>query len=187
MKSGVLICVALVSVPATMVRGEQELLIDPPPRRVEMTVEVRPDTASLGDTISIVISATNRDKETMRLYFPAGCPLSFRITGPNGRAVAVQRGCALADSVVLVAGGTVQDSFEVTLAVGDKLAAEPGFAVRGGRVFVPKGTIYDPSCIPPAAVTWPIEKDRIAPGVYRIEGGIRGQEFRWAADDLLVQ
>jgi hypothetical protein len=109
----VLICVALVSVLVTVVRGEQELLIDRPPPMMEMTVEVRPNTALLGDTVSIVISATNREKETIRLPFRAiGCAFSFRITGPNGGAVKVRPGCPReAESLTLVPGETVRDSY----------------------------------------------------------------------------
>lgn len=173
---------------APLVRGDQELLIDHPPHNMEMGVQVRPDTFSMGDTITILISATNREPETIRLRFRTGCPFAFRITAPDGAQVDVHRGCRLGlDSLVLMPGEMVWDTLIVAVEAPIQTAERPDSITRRGVIYPPVGTVFDPTFEPPPRIEWPCRGEKVLEGVYRVEGGVRGQEFRWAAVDARVR
>jgi hypothetical protein len=196
---------------ALPVRAEQELLLDQHPARLEMSVQVHPEVFSMGDTISIVISASNLESEATRLRFSTRCRFKFRITAPDGSRVNVDRHCgSRADSLVLMPGETARDTFRVAVVASPEApdptsmtpnpsieAAEPSTDTTDSRsreighrdwaVHVPVGTIRDPNFVPPPRVDWPMRGGRLLPGVYRIEGGVRGQRSRWAAADVRVR
>lgn len=172
---------------ATVAKGEYELLGDRPPPRMEMSISVSPDTALFGDTVTVVVSATNRDKDSITLYAPYGTPFEFQITDPTGAPVSIRRrGALVGKSLTLHPGAVVQDSFQVILML-PKPSTTKLNAAESAVVVPPAGTIYDPGDPRIPEVIWPVDGARIMQGIYRIEGGVRRQDFRWAAHELWVE
>lgn len=74
-------------------RGESEALFSLPPH-LQATVLVTPRAIVAGTSPTVVVSLTNRGKETFILHFPTSCQLFFIVRNAEGQPVGPGITCA---------------------------------------------------------------------------------------------